>query len=360
MLISRTVMHVFLMASVLYAQAPSLRDQAWAAIGAKDFAKARPLLEKWLEAAPGDAPAWYNLASAHAMTKNKVKAVEAFERAVGNGFLEVETTKRDPNLDSIRDDARFQAAFERMSFNYNESIPDNFLARLAPMRSLGTYVVMLPPDYEKSNKTYPLVLILHGSGSNEIEHGRIVDEFGRDGVIYAAVRAPFPALSVVADLKKPAFTAWPAEAGRSFEPARDIYVDWIFDVAEYVREEFRVRPGKIYLWGHSQGGQFAKMCALTHPERIASYFSQAGSNVSADFATPERLAAMKQQGMEVWIAHGKDDRSVPVATSSAWADRLKEAGIAPKVFIEDGDHSINARMRAIAKQWVNEVVRRPN
>jgi predicted esterase len=343
---------------MLAGQAPSLRDQAWTAIGAKDFAKARPLLEKWLEVSPGDAPAWYNLASAHAMTNNKAKAVEAFERAVGNGFMEVETARRDPNLDSLRGEERFKAAFDRMAFNYKESIPDNFLARLAPMRSLGTYVVMLPPDYEKSpGKTYPLVLILHGSGSNEIEHGRMVDDMGRDGVIYAAVRAPFPALAVVADLKKPAFTAWPAEAGRSFEPARDLYIDWIFDVAEYVRQEFRVRPGKIYLWGHSQGGQFAKMSALLHPDRVASYFSQAGSNVNAEFATDARLAAMKNQGMEVWIAHGKDDRSVPASTSTAWADRLKAAGITPKLYIEDGDHSINMRMRMIARQWITEVVK---
>jgi predicted esterase len=349
---------LLMLAASLYGQEMSLREMAWAAMAAKDFAKARPLLEKWLEADPGDAPAWYNLASAHAMTKNKTKAIDAFEQAVRNLFMDVELVKRDPNLESVRSDSRFQTAFERMEFNHRESVPDGFLARLAPMRSLGTYVVMLPPDYEKSNKTYPLVLILHGSGSNEIEHGRIVDNFGRDGVIYAAVRAPFPALSVVADLKKPAFTAWPAEAGRSFEPARDIYIDWIFDVAEYVREEFRVRQGKIYLWGHSQGGQFAKMSALLHPDLIASYFSQAGSNVSSDFATDERLAAMKRSGVEVWIAHGKDDRSVPASTSSAWAARLQAAGITAKVFIEDGDHSINPRMRAIARQWVNDVVKK--
>jgi hypothetical protein len=84
--------------------------------------------------------------------------------------------------------------------------------------SPGAYIVILPPDYE-SNNSYPLVLTLHGSGSNEIEHGRIVEELGRAGVIYAAVRA-FGALSVVAGTRKPAFTAWPADTGRSFEPAR--------------------------------------------------------------------------------------------------------------------------------------------
>src|SRR4029079_8413504 len=102
---------------------------------------------------------------------------------------------------------------------------------------------------------------------------------GGDGLIYPAIRAPFAALSTAVALRKPAFSAWPAEGGRNFEPARDLYVEWIFDVAEYVRREFRVKPGKIFIWGHSQGGQFAKLCALEHPSFVASYFSQAGSLV---------------------------------------------------------------------------------
>ena len=100
------------------------------------------------------------------------------------------------------------------------------------------------------------------------------------------------------------------------------------------------------------------MCAILHPDRVASYFSQAGSTVSADMITDERLAAMKRGGMDVWIAHGKDDRSVPASTSTAWAERLKAAGITPKLYIEDGDHSINLRMRAIARQWIADVVRK--
>jgi predicted esterase len=342
----------------LHAQQPSLREQAWMALSAKDFARARTLLERWVEADPGDSAAWYNLAVAHSMTRNKTKALDAFERAVGNGFIDAEMAGRDPSLEPIRSEARFKAAFERLSANYKESVPDGFLPRMAPMRSLGTYVVMLPPDYETSTRSYPLCIILHGSGSNEMEHGRIVDDFGRDGVIYAAVRAPFAALNVVAGTRKPAYTAWPAEAGRSFEPAREVYIDWIFDVAEHVRQEFRVRAGKIYLWGHSQGGQFAKMSALLHPARVASYFSQAGSSVPAEMITDDRLAAMKREGIDVWLAHGLSDPSVPATISTAFADRLKKAGITPKLFVEEGDHSINAIMIATARRWIAEVVKK--
>ena len=337
------------------AQEMSLREQAWTAMSKKDFALAKTLLEKWVVADPGDGAAWYNLASAYAMTGNKVKAIESFGRAVSQGFLEKDVAEKDPNLDPIRSEPGFKALWDRFLAYYQESIPDNFIARMAPMKSLGTYVVMLPPDYEKSDKSYPLVLVLHGNGSNEIEHGRIVDDFGRDGVIYAAVRAPFASLSTAVALRKPAFTAWPTEGGRGFEPARDFYIEWIFDVAEYVRREFRVKPGKIFIWGHSQGGQFAKFCALTHPEFVASYFSQAGSLVGNDYATDARLAAMKRENVDVWLVHGKSDNP---QTSVNWAERLKSAGIESKLFVVEGDHSINREMRGIAARWISEVVKK--
>jgi predicted esterase len=342
----------------LRAQESSLREMAGSALSAKDYARARTLLEKWLEADPGDAGAWYNLSGVYALTRNKTKALESFERAVSNGFLDAATVRNDPNLEAIRSEPRFKTAFDRLVENSRRSVPDKFIARMAPMRTLGTYVVMLPPDYETSNKTYPLCIILHGNGSNELEHGRIADAMGREGVIYAAVRAPFTALGVAIGTRKPAYTAWPAEGGRNFEPARNAYVDWIFDVAEYVRQEFRVRPGKVFLWGHSQGGQFAKISTLLYPNRVASFFSLAGSAVSADLMTEERFEAMKREGVDIWLVHGLNDASVPSATSTSFAERLKAAGIPPKLYIEEGDHSINPLMINVARRWISEVVRK--
>ena len=147
----------------LDAQELSIREHAWTAMSEKDYGRARTLLEKWLEADPGDAAAWYNLSSAYAMTRNKTKALDALERAIGNGFLD---------------------------------------------------------------------------------------------------------------------------------------------------------------------------------------------------ATLERLATMKREGVDVWLVHGIGDPSVPAGTSTTFAERLKGVGITPKLYIEEGDHSINALMTALARRWVSEVVKK--
>jgi phospholipase/carboxylesterase len=138
---------------------------------------------------------------------------------------------------------------------------------------------------------------------------------------------------------------------------RDEYVRWIFDVAGAVAREFRTRDGRIFIYGHSQGGQFGLLSALQRPNRVASLLVQAGSGASATLATDERLATLTQHGVRVWIVHGREDPTVPVATSTALAARLKTAGVATTLHIVAGGHSVNDEMRAIGRRWLDEVAR---
>ena len=51
------------------------------------------------------------------------------------------------------------------------------------------FPVYLPPDYdseENRDRTWPICVILHGSGSTETAHGSFANTFGRHGVIYVA------------------------------------------------------------------------------------------------------------------------------------------------------------------------------
>src|SRR5262245_60532691 len=59
-------------------------------------------------------------------------------------------------------------------------------------KTLGFYAVFLPEAYSKSDQRYPLVVILHGSGSTELNHGQLANDFGREQAIYVAPRAPYP------------------------------------------------------------------------------------------------------------------------------------------------------------------------
>ena len=119
-----------------------------------------------------------------------------------------------------------------------------------------------------------------------------------------------------------------------------------------VQKEFRVRPGKIFIYGHSQGGQFATLTALLHPDLIGGYLSQAGSAVPEKWFAANRLTRMKKLGVTVWVIQGLSDQSVPVNTSIQLADRLKNAGIPVTLHTVEGGHTINEAMVKLGQSWM--------
>lgn len=343
--------------------APSLYVQAHGFLEKGDFAGALPLFERWLEADPRDHSSWYNLARCYAVTGDKARAIDMFERSVDAGLRDYETPQRQKEFDSIRSDPRFLAALLRMEELLKEVIPEGFIRRFAPMRSMGSYIVMLPPDYDTSGSDYPLCVILHGSGSSALAHGKMSDWLGRAGVIYVAVRAPHPHLGAFLVTGKPGFSAWlpdPIEDEDSAPLRLSVstqYVEWIFDVVREVEREFRTRKGKVFLYGHSQGGQFATLSALLHPEKVASYLSFAGSFAPEEMVTENRLGRMVEEGVLVWLMHGRDDPVVPMEASTALAERFEAAGVPVTIHLAAAEHLMNDEILKIGRQWLDEIVK---
>jgi phospholipase/carboxylesterase len=236
-------------------------------------------------------------------------------------------------------------------------VPKQFIRHFAPMLSLGTYIVMLPPDYGKSWRRYPLCVVLHGNGSNEFVHGKIADKLGRKGVIYAVVRAPYSSVGVIASTGQPAYSAIPDEVDHSEnDPIRTTlrtnYVEWIITVATDVQQNYRIQGGRFFIYGHSQGGQFATLTALLHPDKIRSYFAFASSAVPESFITEERLQRMKLEQVKVWLTHGTEDTIVPPDTSLSLAARLSAAGIFVKSHLFPGGHSHNEEIMKLSREWI--------
>jgi len=158
---------------------PSWRDRAEAAADAKDFAQAKRWFNQWLEASPADSASWYNLACVEAQLGEKDAALNALDRAVASGFNEAAHAKVDPDLESIRSDPRFAQSLDRIAQIAAENTPPDLVRRFAEMKTVGTYVVLLPPDYQTSGKDYPLCVALHGRGGDELSVARRMDKLGR-------------------------------------------------------------------------------------------------------------------------------------------------------------------------------------
>ncbi|MCB0711051.1 MAG: alpha/beta fold hydrolase [Ignavibacteriae bacterium] len=341
---------------------PSWKDIGTQMIGAGKLDSAQFYLERWVEADPGDEGSWYNLSCVYALQGEKESALNAWEMSVAAGWDDAEHPLRDSDLESIRSDPRFTTALEKINSRLEQNAPKDYIRNFLETKTVGTYVVLLPEDYEKSNRSYPLCIILHGSGSTELGHGRLADRFGRDGVIYVVPRAPYTHSSAHKSSGNLGFTAWPLEKIDSLDPLYNqvgpMYAEWIMNCAEDVRNRYRVSNDKVTILGHSQGAAFSFITAALYPAHVRSIFAYAGY-FPEEYRTAERLAALKENGVEITLAHGIVDNVVDPEESRRLDSTLSESGIPHTLTLyEETGHAILPDVMEQMKDWVEKVARR--
>lgn len=145
-------------------------------------------------------------------------------------------------------------------------VSDNLTLKSSILKMERKYSVYLPPDYETSNRSYPVLYLLHGSGDDqtgwvqfgEVEH--IADNAINEGKSAAMI-------IVMPD----------ANTGRRgyFNTLRGDfqYEDFFFqELIPFIEKTYRVRAEKQYraIAGLSMGGGGTIIYALHHPEMFAS------------------------------------------------------------------------------------------
>ncbi len=183
------------------------------------------------------------------------------------------------------------------------------------------YQVYVPEGWNKSHQ-WPVVLFLHGAGERG-DDGMLQTQVGI-GTAIRLHRDRFPCIVVMPQCRRSIW--WP-------DPRMEEVALKALDAA---MKEFRGDRRRVYLTGLSMGGygtwslasktagKFAALvpiCGGVTPPRGAS----ANSSPAAD-SDPYSSVSRKIGKTPVWIFHGGDDRTVPVAESRRMNEALKAAG----------------------------------
>ena len=143
------------------------------------------------------------------------------------------------------------------------------------------YAVYLPPDYETSNRSYPVLYLLHGYGDDQtgwVQFGevlRITDEAIKNGTAT-------PMIIIMPD----ANTGRPGYVNDLKGEWR--YEDYFFqELMPFVEKEYRIKSDKRYraIAGLSMGGEGTFIYALHHPELFSAacpLSAATGPKTSAD------------------------------------------------------------------------------
>jgi dienelactone hydrolase len=177
------------------------------------------------------------------------------------------------------------------------------------------YALYLPKDYSPSKK-WPLVVSLHGAGSNHrLNLRRVFGKGNRPGENDAVATRHFPPFPEV-----PVIVASPLARGTM--GYQTVAEQDVYDVLDDVKKRFTIDEDRIYLTGLSMGGGGTLWLALTRPDVWAAISPVCPAPPSGT----EQLAG-NALNIPVKLFHGQIDPLVPVAQSRAWYKRFMDAGV---------------------------------
>jgi phospholipase/carboxylesterase len=212
-------------------------------------------------------------------------------------------------------------------------------------RALRTF---LPVGYEP-NYPYPLLVFLHGQGSNEEHALRLAPRLSRRNYLSIAPRGPI--LTAVRADGQPG-CGWGAED--RYDPEVEEY---LLRAIEQTRREYHVHSERIYLVGFREGAALAYRLALSSPDRFAGVISLNG-------AMPRRggplLRLPDARRLRVFIGHGFANPVVPLTLARQDFRLLYTAGLNVRLHTYPTTHRIHAEMLRDVNRWVQDHISEDN
>ena len=165
------------------------------------------------------------------------------------------------------------------------------------------YLLFLPEGYqtksENPNKSWPLMIFLHGAGErgSDLEQ---VKAWGPPKRVENEVDFPF----VLVSPQCPRGQFW--------------NTDHLLQLVQATIETHNVDPDRVYLTGLSMGGYGSWALAAEAPELFSAVAPICGGG---DPRTADQL-----KDLPIWVFHGDDDGVVPLSESKKMVDAVKEVG----------------------------------
>ena len=164
----------------------------------------------------------------------------------------------------------------------------------------GNYLLFLPREYQRGTRRWPLILYLHGGAHRGTDPQRL-RQWGLPAVVDRDPSFPFVVLSP----QLPAGQLWTD-------------TDALVALLDDVTARYRIDPKRVYVVGHSMGGNGAWFLAYRHPERFAAIAPIAGPG--------NPWWATRLKDVPAWAFHGDADSVVSVDESRAMVDAIRKEG----------------------------------
>ena len=195
----------------------------------------------------------------------------------------------------------------------------------------------------------PLVIFLHGYGSNEEDLFGIKDELpGR--YTYLSVRAPMVLQEGSYQwFRKKGEGAYNGETD-DLKTSGQVLLDFVAQAAK----KYHTQPDKVYLVGFSQGAIMSYEVALRHPEAVGGIAALSGRVLPV--LKSELKPDAKRQSLAIFIGHGTADKRLPFNDGTEADSLLKSLSLEPEFHAYPGvGHTISAAEVQDLSAWLQRL-----
>jgi phospholipase/carboxylesterase len=193
----------------------------------------------------------------------------------------------------------------------------------------------------------PLLILLHGIGSNE-EDLMGLEPYLDERFLIVSARAPFPyGWGGYAWFEIQWLPDGIAIDRAQAERSRDLLVRFVGEAAA----AYGADPARVYLMGFSQGAMMSGWVALTQPELVAGVVLMSGripEELRQQLADPEQLA-----GKPFLVVHGTRDEVLPIENGRASRDLLQRLPVELTYREYPMGHEVSAQSLADVVAWLS-------
>ena len=292
-----------------------------------------------------DANSIYNLACCYGLLGKDELAGKYLTRAVNAGFNNFKHIMKDADFDNVRGKEYFDTTLDSIASNIKEK--EKLLGEVVytkfPM--FLKYRLNIPEDYDP-NKSYPIIIGLHGYGSTFDRFMKLWKDFSESGCIYVVPQAPYPF-----NIGKEIGYSWNlrVEDKEISEKTKEMSEQYIVDIVQELSEKYNTKD--VYLLGFSQGAHFTYNVGIKYPHLFKGIVP-IGGWIEEDWLNEESLKAAKD--LPILIAHSTQDKIVKYENALKAKDLLEKYGYNITFFEFDGGHTFHTDVTKQVIEWLQK------
>ena len=182
------------------------------------------------------------------------------------------------------------------------------------------YRLMKPIDFDE-NKTYPLILSLHGAAGKGDDNLKNFKEWNFS-MAEESWRKKYPCFVLMPQMRR-GWTMVERDKSLKGQPGTAVLS---IELIEQLKGEYKIDEERIYVLGHSMGGQGTWITIWNHPDYFAAAIPSAGAPFSPPDSELEEQPYSRFKDVPVWAFHSDDDGTIDVECSRKIFRAMQECG----------------------------------